>query len=213
MVQNSCKTITSTGGKCTNPRTFTFNGTVSRIPSSRLLLTDRLLQVPSSEDIDLAIEILERVQKPALEVVETLLKHTSKWDNSARNDFCRYLHAIRCAWVGLSTIIKLPPVQSPNPLLESYELPEMVLSHLDVNCGFALSNPEDPRYQKVLGLRERYGQVVLRAASLLRQNAGGEDHIDALITVTRAVDTYLIGYCASRGQFEDVQKSYRNNRE
>ncbi|KAJ3537454.1 hypothetical protein NMY22_g5581 [Coprinellus aureogranulatus] len=169
---------------------------------------------PSSDDIDLIIDILELIQKPALDVVETLLDHTSKWDNVARNDFCRYLHAARCAWVGLSTIIKLPNMRPPNPLIaESYELPEMVLSHLDVNCGFALSNPEDPRYQKVLSLRERFGHVVLRAASLLRQNVGGEDHIDALITVTRSVDTYLMGYCASRGQYETLQKSYRNSRD
>ena len=92
-------------------------------------------------------------------------------------------------------------------------MPELILSHLDMKCGFALSNPEDPRYQNVLDLRERYGQVVLRAASLLRQNASGEDHIDALITVTRAVDTYLLGYCASRGQYEALQKSYKSSRE
>lgn len=186
---------------------------MSYLPLAGLPLIDHLLQAPSSDDIDLVVEILERTQKPALDVVEKLLEQTSKWDNVARNDFCRYLHAARCAWVGLSTIIKLPPVESSNPLLESYEMPEMVLSHLDVNCGFALSNPEDPRYQKVLGLRERYGQLVLRAVSLLRQNQGGEDHIDALITVTRAVDTYLMGYCASRGHYEALQKSYRNNRE
>lgn len=177
-------------------------------------LTDYLSKAPTSDDIDLAIDILERVQKPALDVVETLLEHTSKWDSVARNDFCRYMHAARCTWVGLSTFIKLPAVESPNSLLvDAYEMPELILSHLDMKCGFALSSPEDPRYQKVLGLRERYGHVVLRAASLLRQNVSGEDHIDALVTVTRAVDTYLLGYCASRGQYEALQKSYKASRE
>jgi proteasome activator subunit 4 len=45
--------------------------------------------VPSSEEIAFVLEIIEQITKPSLAVVESLLSSTSKWDNVARNDFCR----------------------------------------------------------------------------------------------------------------------------
>ena len=114
----------------------------------------------------------------------------------------------------LTTFIKLPQSNVVNPCLtEAYEVQAMLVSAIDVNCGFTLTDPQDPRYQKVLSYRERFGQVILRAASLLRQNTGGEDHLDAVITVTRSIDTYLLGYGASRGDYEQHQKAYRAVRE
>lgn len=169
----------------------------------------------SPEDVDFILEVLDRIQKPALDLVDNLLERTASWDSVARNDFCRYLHAARSVWMGLSTFVKLPPMkQSANPLLiEAFEMPEMLVSSLDVSCGFTLSDPADPRYQKALAYRTRYGEVIARAASLLRQNTGGEDHADALMTVTRSVDTYLLSYCSNRGDFDSLQKNYRTSRE
>ncbi|KAJ2928817.1 hypothetical protein H1R20_g8194, partial [Candolleomyces eurysporus] len=165
---------------------------------------------PSVEEVDFVLEILETIQKPTLDVVESLLADTSRWDSVARNDFCRYLHACRSVWMPLTTFIKLPQPNVVNPCItEAYEVQAMLVSAIDVNCGFTLTDPQDPRYQRVLGYRERFGQIILRAASLLRQNTGGEDHLDAVITVTRSIDTYLLGYGASRGDYEQHQKAYR----
>ncbi|KAJ2920211.1 hypothetical protein MD484_g84, partial [Candolleomyces efflorescens] len=165
---------------------------------------------PSEEEVDFVLEVLETIQKPALDVIESLLADTSRWDSAARNDFCRYLHACRSVWMPLTTFIKLPQANVVNPcIIEAYEVQAMLVSAIDVNCGFTLTDPQDPRYQRVLGYRERFGRVILRAASLLRQNTSGEDHLDAVITVTRSIDTYLLGYGASRGDYEQHQKAYR----
>ncbi|KAF6766226.1 hypothetical protein DFP72DRAFT_838774 [Ephemerocybe angulata] len=170
--------------------------------------------VASNEDIDFILEILDRIEKPALDVIESLLDKTANWDNVSRNDFCRYLHAARSVWLGLSSFIKLPPVEVVNPLIiDKFEMPEMMISSLDLECGFPLSDPSDARWQKTMAYRERYGNIVLRAASLLRQNAGGEDHADALMTVTRSLDTHLLNYCQARGDFDSLQKTFRTSRE
>lgn len=45
--------------------------------------------VPSPEEVDFVLEILDRVANPALDKLEELLSTAGHWDNVARNDFCR----------------------------------------------------------------------------------------------------------------------------
>ena len=96
---------------------------------------------------------------------------------------------------------------------EEVEIPELVVSLLDVKAGFTLTDPNDPRFQKVSAHKSRFGDICQRAAAALRQNTGGEDHIDAVIGVTRAIDTFLLGYGMSRTDFESLQKNYTQARE
>ncbi len=87
------------------------------------------------------------------------------------------------------------------------------MSHLDVQAGFTLTDPNDPRYQLVVSRREQFGKVVLYAAESFRNATNGEDHIDAVIGVTRAIDTYLLSYGLSRSDFDSMQKNYAQARE
>lgn len=101
-----------------------------------------------------------------------------------------------------------------NPCLnEDVEIADLIVSFLDVKAGFTLTDPKDPRYQKVVALRSRFGDVCQRAASALRQNTGGEDHIDAVIGVTRAIDTFMLGYGLGRNDYDSLQKNYTQARE
>ena len=94
-----------------------------------------------------------------------------------------------------------------------YELPELLLSHLDVKAGFTLTDPNDPRYQKVAKSRHRFGEVVVHAAATFRNNTNSEDHIDAVIGVVRAIDTCLLVYGLDRSDFDAIQKNYTQARE
>ncbi|KAF9452549.1 hypothetical protein P691DRAFT_696832 [Macrolepiota fuliginosa MF-IS2] len=170
--------------------------------------------VPSDAEIACVLEIIDKITTPALDKVEELLQTTPTWDSVARNDFCRYLHAVRATWSGLPTIYKEQYQESANPCLNlEIETPELVISHLDVQAGFTLTDPKDPRYQHIVTARRRFGQVSQRASSTLRKNTGGEDHIDAVISVTRAMDTYLLGYGLSRSDFDSIQKNYAHARD
>lgn len=169
--------------------------------------------VPSKEEIAFVLEILDKVLGPALDKVESLLQTTSKWDNVDRNDFCRYLLMCKASWGGLTSFFKEQPKEVANPCLNDTELPEMLVSFLDVNAGFTLTDPKDSRYQKVAAYRLRYGHICQRAASALRQKTGGEDRIDAVMVVIRAIDQYLLGYALSRGDFDSLQKNYDQARD
>ncbi|KAG6910583.1 hypothetical protein DXG01_009534 [Tephrocybe rancida] len=163
--------------------------------------------VPSDDEVTFVLEILDKVFLPALDKVESLLETISKWDNVDRNDFCRAI------WGGLSTFFKEQPKEVVNPCLNETELAEMIVAPLDVKAGFTLKDTNDPRYQKAASYRMRYGDVCQRAASALRQKSGGEDHIDAVIGLTRAIDTFMLGYGLSRSDFDSLQKNYDQARD
>lgn len=61
--------------------------------------------------------------------------------------------------------------------------------------------------------RLRLGRVLHGAAMALKQEHEGEDHIDAVMSVVKGIDTYLLDYALSRGDFDNLQKSYATARE
>jgi proteasome activator subunit 4 len=61
--------------------------------------------------------------------------------------------------------------------------------------------------------RTRYGEVIHRAALTLRQSTEGEDHIDAVIAVTKAIDVFLLEYGMTRSNYDGLQKNYSQARE
>ncbi|KAH9964279.1 hypothetical protein BC827DRAFT_1190239 [Russula dissimulans] len=170
--------------------------------------------VPSNEEISFVLEILENIVSPALDKVEALLPSARSWDGVARNDFCRYLHIARCAWQGLPTLCKEPPkIVAETGLNVNSEVERLVVQTIDVQAGFALTDPADRRHQMAYSQRLRFGRVVHDAALALKQEHQGEDHIDAVLSVVKAIDTYLLDYALSRGDFDNLQKSYASARE
>lgn len=45
--------------------------------------------VPSSGEVEFALEILDKIASPALSKIGALAKTADHWDEVARNDFCR----------------------------------------------------------------------------------------------------------------------------
>lgn len=76
-----------------------------------------------------------------------------------------------------------------------------------------MTDPDDPRYQKVARSRHHFGEVVLHAAATFRTNTHSEDHIDAVIGITRAIDTYLLVYGMNRTDFDAMEKNFTQARE
>ncbi|EIN13635.1 hypothetical protein PUNSTDRAFT_94829 [Punctularia strigosozonata HHB-11173 SS5] len=169
--------------------------------------------VPQTEEIEFILEILDNIAAPALDNVVALLG-TATWDSDARNEFCRYLQACKAIWGGLPTLCKDLPKTVVNPCInEDTELDELLVSFLDVKAGFTLTDPSDPRYQKAAGHRRRFGEIVHKAAIFLQQKHEGEDHIDAVIAVAKAIDVYLLEYGMTRGTYDSLQKNYGQARD
>jgi proteasome activator subunit 4 len=93
------------------------------------------------------------------------------------------------------------------------EVERLVVQTIDVEAGFSLIDPSDERHQMAYSQRLRLGRVLHAAALALEQEHEGEDHIDAVISVVKGIDTYLLDYALSRGDFDNLQKSYATARE
>jgi proteasome activator subunit 4 len=103
-----------------------------------------------------------------------------------------------------------------NPCLyEEIEVDRLLVSTMSMNAGFALTDPEDPRYQKAIAHRERFGKMLHRAAINIafRHNSEGEDHIDAVISIAKGMDVYLLEHGMSRSDYNSLQKNYGQVRE
>jgi hypothetical protein len=93
------------------------------------------------------------------------------------------------------------------------EVERLVVQTIDVESGFALVDSSDQRHQLAYSQRLRLGRVLHGAALALKQEHEGEDHIDAVISVVKGIDSYLLDYALSRGDFDNLQKSYATARE
>lgn len=125
-----------------------------------------------------------------------------------------YLQVARSAWAGLATFWQDQPREADNPCVdEETEIERLLVTPLGVNAGFALSDPEDPRYQKVSAHRIRFGEITARAAIFLQGDHAGEDHIDAVMSVLRAVDVFALEYGMTRSSYDAQRKNYGQARE
>ena len=132
----------------------------------------------------------------------------------AHRDVPRYLHYVRSVWSGLPTIYREGQKEITQPhLYEDTELEELLVQPVRVKAGFVLEDPADPRYQIVVAHRARFGRLIHRASEALQQKQEGEDHIDAVIAVSKAIDVYLLEYAMTRTAFDALQKTYTVTRE
>jgi proteasome activator subunit 4 len=128
--------------------------------------------------------------------------------------FSRYLTFCRQAWGGLPTLFKEASKNVAwSGIDRKTEVEGLIVSQLLVQAGFVLTDPSDPRYQRARAHRQRFGQVLHRAAQVLAQEHEGKDHIDAVLVVNRSIDTYLTDYGLDANDFGAQQKNYLQARE
>ncbi|KAF9648519.1 ARM repeat-containing protein [Thelephora ganbajun] len=171
--------------------------------------------VPSREEIDFILEVLNVVGNPVLDKIDQLLDNGNTWDSIARNDFCRYMRAIRSIWGGLACFMRERPKVPESTFSYNFEVDGLLLSNISVKSGFALDDPEDPRYKAAEAHRVRFGEVIHRATktTAMRNTVEGEDHVDAIISIAKAAEVFLLEYGTSRGQYSTQRKVYTQLRD
>ena len=103
-----------------------------------------------------------------------------------------------------------------DPYLDITETAELTATSLGMKCGFVLTDPKDGRYQRFLAHREQFGRFLHRASVSLRHSEdrdGGDDHIDAVMSITRGIDTYLLDYGMTRTTYASQKKHFDTTRD
>lgn len=138
------------------------------------------------------------------------------WVGCNSTNICEnsYLAFSKAVWNGMPTIYKEAPKEVVNSCSDpDVDVDGLIVDQLDVQAGIILTDPHDPRYQRVVKLRTRFGNLIHLAATKLRQDQHGEDHIDGVIAVVRALDTFFLDYGMSRGDYTTLQKNFSQSRE
>lgn len=126
----------------------------------------------------------------------------------------RFMAFSKAVWNGMPTIYKEAPKEIANSCFDlDVDVEGLIVDQLNVQAGIVLTDPQDPRYQRVVNLRTRFGNLIHLAAMKLRQDQDEEDHIDAVIAVVKALDTFFLDYGMSRGDFTTLQKNFSQSRE
>jgi len=127
----------------------------------------------------------------------------------------RYMRAIRSIWGGLACLMKDRSKVPESTFSYDFEVDGLLLSNISVKSGFALDDPEDPRYKVAEAHRVRFGEVIHRATKTIamRNTVEGEDHVDAIISIAKSAEVFLLEYGTSRGQYSTQRKLYMQARE
>lgn len=134
--------------------------------------------------------------------------------NSSNTCEDSYLAFSKAVWNGMPTFYKEAPKEVVNSCSDpNIDVDGLIVDQLDVQAGIVLTDPQDSRYQRVMELRTRFGNLIHIAAKKLRQDQEEEDHIDAVIALVKAVDTFFLDYGLSRGDFTTLQKNFSQSRE
>ena len=107
------------------------------------------------------------------------------------------------------------PKVPESTLSYEFEVDTLILSNLSVKSGFALDDPEDPRYKAAEAHRVRFGEVIQRATKMIAliNTVEDEDNVDAIISIAKAAEVFLLEYGVSRGQYSLQKKAYTQLRE
>ncbi|EFI28576.1 membrane protein [Coprinopsis cinerea okayama7 len=172
--------------------------------------------VPSEEEIDFALEIFRKLVEPTLVLLEGLLRPGIVRDAIWRNDFCRHLTLVRNAFSGIPTLFK-EHISAEDAKYTTMttdilnEIPEMIASVDPLNSGFSLTDPDDPRYQYIVGVKKRFGDFLHRASTSLRSQ-GEENTVDAVQILVRSIRTYMMEYGDSRDSYYLNEEQYTSEK-
>ncbi|KAG8953342.1 hypothetical protein FRC04_002752 [Tulasnella sp. 424] len=169
--------------------------------------------VPSTKELEFAIEIFQQIITPSIVELEKLIQvpPTSR-DGVWRNDFCRMMYLVRSAWSGASCLLIEGEKTGGDMCIDENYIAGITPSFKRPKAAFALTDPADPRYQTVKALKERFGNVLHQSFLALTQEAEvkseAADAVDASIQLVRALDIYLLDYGVSRDTIVALKRQF-----
>ncbi|CAD6903121.1 unnamed protein product [Tilletia controversa] len=151
--------------------------------------------VPGREEVQFALELVQRFGMGSLAEVEQLLQvpagqRGTLWSNT----FCRKLTLARAVFTGIPSLIELPNVFDGEQLSDmDTECLDFYRAWTPIKAHFVLQDPSDERYQRVLQFRQQFARTVVEAAGTLQQT-GGYEHLDDSRVVLKCISSALLHY-------------------
>jgi proteasome activator subunit 4 len=74
--------------------------------------------------------------------------------------------------------------------------------------GLVLTDPNDPRYQRVVAFRQHVGETLHRAASAMRDAGESDNSVDTVRLLVTTIGTFLTAYGIRSKQYSSAQSAY-----
>lgn len=162
---------------------------------------------PTDEDVDMALEVVGLAEE-AVTTIEGLLEKTER-DFVWKNDFCRAMNVVDEVMLGSYSLIGEFDQHKTGGHYANVYTPGLLESHIHYKAGFLLTDPKDPRYQRVMHFRERAAQM-LHKASVMMRTAGDDNSVDSVKLLVATIGSYLFSYGMRHKKFQSATSAYEN---
>lgn len=166
------------------------------------------LTQPSADSIQMALELVE-IAGEQVAVIDKLLGSRGFSDIVWSNDFCRAINIIGQT-LKESNLLYLEhrELKTGGKPVESWLPQEIREAPPTFKTGFPLNDPKDPRYQQVLQFRQRVGDVLVRAASVMKEAGESDNSVEAVRRLVHAIGDYLTIMGVKGKHFNATQSAY-----
>ncbi|WOO84927.1 Autophagy-related protein 22 [Vanrija pseudolonga] len=164
---------------------------------------------PTDADVDMALEVIGLADE-AVGTLEQLLD-TRTGDQVWINEFCRAMNVVDEVLLGTYSLIqengnnKLGGEQAPTSL--PAEMWEALPAY---KAGFLLTDPSDPRYIRVSQFRTRAGEMLVRAAEIMRNAGDSDSSVDSVKLLVTTIGSWLISYGMRSKKYQAASSAYDN---
>lgn len=172
-------------------------------------------KTPTDANVDMALEII-KIADEAVTGLNKLLDNRTA-DHEWINDFCRAIALVDEVLVGSHSLIEessgkeLSPVRATD--IYPYKFPEQYTKLAKpYKAGFLLTDPADPRYQQVMQFRQRTGEMLNRAATILRTAGDSDNSVDCVKLLLNAIGSFLLAYGMRSKKYISASNAYETLR-
>ncbi|CAH7687375.1 hypothetical protein PPACK8108_LOCUS22155 [Phakopsora pachyrhizi] len=162
--------------------------------------------VPSTEEIDFALQIIGEIIEPMLREMNSLLDEVTL-DHDRKCNFVKLCTMAKAALCGISTLVVIgPPSEPGDPVTDWGEhILELSKQLPSVNAGIVLT-PPDKRYEQIIKLRKDLSEVVHRSVTHLSLF---DDNIECVKAIIGIISSLLIDPAFEASTYENHRQSYR----
>ncbi|CAJ0904050.1 1258_t:CDS:10 [Entrophospora sp. SA101] len=167
--------------------------------------------VPTNEELDFAMEILDIFLQPTIKRIKELMETgideegTVLSNREMAHEFCRRLSVIRNCISGMTTLVEDDGEIEDSDFKD--EDTEAIYPTKSIPVGYCFTDKNDPRRQIARNLRREVGEFLHQLVTYFRTKR--EDDVDSLKIILKMTKLYLTDRGVEKYKFDSVRRGYQ----
>ncbi|KAL7421289.1 Proteasome activator BLM10 [Cryptotrichosporon argae] len=163
---------------------------------------------PTGSDVDMVFDVIALADE-AVVALHNLVDNHAFGNPEWTNDFCRAINVVDNTLLGTySFMLESEAIKTGGKLAESHLPAEFLALPAPYKCGLVLADPSDPRYVRVLEFRTRVGEILNKAATVMRTAGDSDSSVDTVKLLVTTMGTFLTSYGMRTKRFNDASTAF-----